>query len=70
VASFDQRTAIALTGTLTNGNVSLTSTAVDGQVITLAGSITEKSGFRIPGPGHMPSMLAVQMATKETAPAT
>ena len=42
---FDQRTAIALTGTLTNGNVSLTSTAVDGQVITLAGSITEKSGF-------------------------
>lgn len=42
---FDQRTAIALTGTLTNGNVSLTSTAVDGQVIALAGSITEKSGF-------------------------
>ncbi len=42
---FDQRTAIALTGTLTNGNVSLTSTAVDGQVITLAGGITEKSGF-------------------------
>ena len=42
---FDQRTAIALTGTLTNGNISLTSAANNGQVITLVGSITEKIGF-------------------------
>jgi hypothetical protein len=42
---FDQRTAVALTGTLTNGSVSLTSTAVDGQVITLAGTITKKDGY-------------------------
>jgi hypothetical protein len=42
---FDQRIAIALTGTLMNGDVSLTSTAVDGQVITLAGSISKKAGF-------------------------
>jgi hypothetical protein len=34
---FDQRTAITLTGTLSNGNISLTSTAFNGQVITLSG---------------------------------
>jgi hypothetical protein len=38
---FDQHTAIALTGTFTNSNVSLTSTAVDGQVITFTGSISD-----------------------------
>ncbi len=42
---FDQQTPVAMTGTLTNGNISLTSTAVNGQVITLTGSITEKIGF-------------------------
>ena len=42
---FDQRTTIHLTGTLTDGNVSLTSTSVDGQVLTFVGSISKKSGF-------------------------
>jgi hypothetical protein len=42
---FDRLTIVVLTGTLTNGNISLTSTAVNGQVITLTGSITEKIGF-------------------------
>ena len=42
---FDQRTAIALTGTLSNGSMSLTSTAVDGQIFILSGSITKKIGF-------------------------
>jgi hypothetical protein len=42
---FDQATTIGLTGTITDGNVSLTSTAVDGQVITFAGSITIKANF-------------------------
>jgi len=42
---FDQTVAIALTGTINNGNISLTSTAFNGQVITLAGSITERNGF-------------------------
>ncbi len=37
---FDQLTTIGLTGTLADGNVSLTSTSVDGQVITLTGSLT------------------------------
>jgi hypothetical protein len=42
---FDQRTTIGLTGTLTDSNVSLTSTSVDGQVISLAGTITKKEGY-------------------------
>jgi hypothetical protein len=36
---FDQLTTIGLTGTLTGSNISLTSTSVDAQVITLAGRI-------------------------------
>ncbi|MGA7930481.1 MAG: hypothetical protein WCA20_31360 [Candidatus Sulfotelmatobacter sp.] len=39
------RTTIGLTGTLTDGNVFLTSTSVDAQVITLSGSISNKTGF-------------------------
>ena len=42
---FDQRNVIGLTGTVTDGNVSLTSASVDGQVITFAGSITIKANF-------------------------
>jgi len=42
---FDQPTAISLTGTLTDANISLTSGSVSGQVITLAGTITNKEGF-------------------------
>jgi hypothetical protein len=42
---FDQHTAINLTGTITHGNISLTSASVDGQVLTLAGAITTKSNF-------------------------
>lgn len=37
---FDRLTTIGLTGTLTGGNVSLTSSSVGGQVLTLTGSIT------------------------------
>jgi hypothetical protein len=42
---FDRRNVIGLTGTLTDGNVSLTSASVDGQVITFAGSIAIKANF-------------------------
>src|ERR1700751_5344395 len=42
---FDQHTAISLTGVITDGNISLTSASVDGQVLTLAGAITTKSNF-------------------------
>jgi hypothetical protein len=42
---FDQRNVIGLTGTLTDGNVSLTSASVDGQVTTFAGGITTKANF-------------------------
>ncbi|MGA9988245.1 MAG: hypothetical protein WBP69_10720 [Terriglobales bacterium] len=42
---FDQQNVIGLTGTLTDGNVSLTSASVDGQVITFAGNITNKANF-------------------------
>lgn len=42
---FDQQTTIALTGTLTAGNISMTSASVNGQVVTLAGAITKKSNF-------------------------
>ncbi len=42
---FDPQTAVGVTGTLTDGDVSLTSTAVDGQVITFVGSISNKTGF-------------------------
>ncbi len=38
---FDRQTTIGLTGTLTGSNVSLTSTAADGQVTTLTGSIRD-----------------------------
>jgi hypothetical protein len=38
---FDYLTTIGLTGTLTGRNLSLTSTSVDGQVITLAGTIRD-----------------------------
>ena len=42
---FDQQNVIGLTGTLTDGNVSLTSASVDGQVITFTGSISSKANF-------------------------
>ena len=42
---FEQPTAIRLTGTLTDGNISLTSASINEQVITLAGTITKKDGF-------------------------
>jgi hypothetical protein len=42
---FDEQNVIGLTGTLTDGNVSLTSASVDGQVIAFAGSITIKANF-------------------------
>ena len=42
---FEQPTAIRLTGTLTDGNISLTSASINEQVITLAGTITQKDGF-------------------------
>lgn len=40
---FDQLTPIGLTGIQTGSNVSLTSTSVDGQVITLTGGITNNA---------------------------
>jgi len=42
---FDQRNVIGLTGTLTDGNVSLTSASVDGQILTFAGSIPIQANF-------------------------
>jgi hypothetical protein len=44
---FNQQNVIGLTGTLTDGNISLTSASVDadGQVITFTGSITVKANF-------------------------
>jgi hypothetical protein len=42
---FDQQTTMALTGTLTDGNVSMTSASVNGQVVTLAAAISKKSNF-------------------------
>jgi hypothetical protein len=42
---FGQPTAIHLTGTLADGNISLTSESVNGQVISLAGTITNKDGY-------------------------
>lgn len=42
---FDQRTAIQLNGTWTDGNIALTSDPVDGQVLSLSGRITQKTGF-------------------------
>lgn len=42
---FDQRATIALTGTLTDGNVSLASVPVDGQVMTFGGNISKKIGY-------------------------
>jgi hypothetical protein len=44
---FDPLTTIGLTGTLTGSDISLTSTPVEGQVITLTGTITENvdTGF-------------------------
>jgi hypothetical protein len=42
---FDPQATIGLTGTVTDGNIALTSTSVDGQVITLVGSISKKNGF-------------------------
>jgi hypothetical protein len=42
---FDQLNIVSLTGALTDGNVLLASTSVDGQVITLAGSVSTKTGF-------------------------
>jgi hypothetical protein len=40
---FDQQTTIAFTGTLTGNNISMTSTMVAGQVVTLAGKVTDTS---------------------------
>ena len=56
---FDPQIAVGVTGTLTDGDVSLTSTSVDGQVITFAGSISKKTGFRVR------LLLADLMADKE-----
>lgn len=42
---FDQQTTITLTGTLNAGNISITSASINGQVVTLAGTITKKSNF-------------------------
>lgn len=42
---FEQPTAILLTGTLTDGNISLTSAPVNGEVIAFAGTITKKEGY-------------------------
>jgi len=42
---FDRLTTIGLTGTLTGGNVSLTSSSVGGQVLTLAGSTSGMGNF-------------------------
>jgi hypothetical protein len=41
----EQPTAILLTGALTDGNISLTSASVNGQVIAFAGTITKKNGY-------------------------
>jgi len=42
---FDKQNVIGLTGTLTGGNVSLTTASVDGPVITFSGSIAIKANF-------------------------
>jgi hypothetical protein len=40
---FDHLTSIGLSGTLSGGNISLTSTSVDGQVTTVKGAITDRA---------------------------
>ncbi len=42
---FDQQNAVGLTGTLTDGNISLTSESANGQVITFAGNMTVQANF-------------------------
>ena len=42
---FEQKTVILLTGTLTDGNISMGSASLNGQVITVAGAFTKKDGF-------------------------
>jgi len=42
---FAQPTAIPLAGTLTDGNLSLASASVNGQIISLVGTITKKNGY-------------------------
>jgi hypothetical protein len=42
---FDQRTTISLSGPLTDGDLSMASASVDGQILTFAGSISKKDGF-------------------------
>jgi hypothetical protein len=49
---FDRMTTIGLTGTLTGGNISLTSTPVGGQVTTFTGSITDNALTGTYSPGR------------------
>ena len=42
---FEQATAIGLTGTLTDGNISLTSAPVNDIIISLTGTITKRDGY-------------------------
>jgi len=49
---FDRLTTMGLTGTLTGGNISLTSTAVAGQVTTFTGSFTDSALTGTYSPGQ------------------
>jgi hypothetical protein len=42
---FDFQTTVDLSGTVTDGNISVTSTPLNGQVLTLTGKIIKKSNF-------------------------
>lgn len=42
---FGQPTAVPLTGTVADGNISLTSESANGPVLSLAGTITKKDGY-------------------------
>src|SRR5215469_2278836 len=42
---FEEAAAIGLAGTLTEGNISLTSAPINGQIISLAGTVTKKKGY-------------------------
>jgi len=56
---FDPLNTISLTGTLTGSDLSLTSTAVDGQVTTLTGSISDNTQTATHLPGQFTGTYAI-----------
>lgn len=56
---FDLPSTVGLTGTLTGSNLSLTATSVDGQVITLSGSISDNTFTATHLPGEFIGTYAI-----------